>query len=170
MYIYIYIYICIYVGTSENNIIPVAVFKGHNCKCDLERDTWFDICTSDVRLLVHMEKEESKVNITYYGYCILWMVLFSSWFKPYGVKVLSFLIQKFSLSFNLSFSGSVWVGFIFCSCSIIIKLLCLLNVCSLLLKCLHASMAFAFFISFLWLLDFSHFPTYWILHTTHSSK
>ena len=35
-----------------------------------------------------------RVLITWYQ--------FSSWFKPYGVKVLSFLIQKLSLSFSLN--------------------------------------------------------------------
>ena len=90
---------------------------------------------------------------------------FSSWFKPYGVKVFSFLTQKFSLSFNFDFSISVGVVFIFRSCSININLPCALNVCLLLLKCLHASMAFGFFISFLRLFslilnDVSDFPAY----------
>ena len=58
--------------------------------------------------------------------------------------VSSFFIQIFSLSFNLIFSVSVGIVFIFRSCSIIINLPCLLNVCSLLLKCLQASMAFGF--------------------------
>ena len=80
------------------------------------------------------------------GYCIIWYQL-SSWFKQHGVKVLSFLIQKFSLSFNLNCSVSVGVVLIFRSCSIIINLSCL----PLLLTCLHASMAFGFFMSFLWL-------------------
>ena len=44
----------------------MAVFKGHNSKCDLQQDimlfnfSWLMY----VRLLVHMQKEESKVNIT----------------------------------------------------------------------------------------------------------
>ena len=99
---------------------------------------------------------------------------FSSWFKPYKVKVLSFLIGKFSLSLNFSFSVSVGVVITFRSCSVIKNLPYLLNVCSLLLKCLHASMAFGFFMYILWLfrliLNVSDFSTYWILHLIHSNK
>ena len=48
LYIYIYIYIYIYV----NQLVSVmAVFKGHNCKCDLQQDIMlFDVswlCTSE---------------------------------------------------------------------------------------------------------------------------
>ena len=68
IYIYIYIYItivlycyCIYVLVST-----VAIFKVHNCKCDLQEDiilfhiSWHIY----IRPLVHTQKEESKVNIT----------------------------------------------------------------------------------------------------------
>ena len=43
----------------------MAIFKGHNSECDLQQDimlfdvSWFMY----VRFLVHMQKEESKVNI-----------------------------------------------------------------------------------------------------------
>ena len=104
--------------------ISCTVYNGENTNKN-------DIMLMYVRFLVHMQKEEG------------------AWFKPYGVKVLNFLIQKFSLCLNLYFSVTVTVGevFIFRSCSIIINLSCLPNVCSLLLKCLHASMAFGFLMS-----------------------
>ena len=124
------------------------------------------------QILVHIQREDSKQKeeSEHYGYCITWYQ-FSSLFKPYGVKVLSFLIQKFALSLNLNFSVLLVLLFIFRSCSIIINWLFLLNICSMLLKCLHASMAFDFFMSFLWLFSLilnnaSDFPTYWILHMT----
>ena len=43
----------------------MAVFKGHNSECDLQQDimlfdvSWFMY----IRSLVHMQKEENKVNI-----------------------------------------------------------------------------------------------------------
>ena len=43
----------------------MAVFKGHNSECDLQQGIMlFDVSwLMYVRLLVHMQKEESKVNI-----------------------------------------------------------------------------------------------------------
>ena len=48
----------------------------------------------------------------HYGYYIIWYQ-FSSRFKPYDVKLLSFLIQKFSVSLKLNFSALVGVVFIY---------------------------------------------------------
>ena len=50
-------------------VSAVAVFKGSNCKCDLQQDqqyvTLFEVSwLMYVRFLVYMQKEESKVNIT----------------------------------------------------------------------------------------------------------
>ena len=44
----------------------MAVFKGQNSECDLQQDIMlFDVSwLMYVRFLVHMQKEESKVNIT----------------------------------------------------------------------------------------------------------
>ena len=83
---------------------------------------------------------ERRKESEYYGYYITWYQC-SSWLKPYDVKVLSFLIQKSFLSLNLNFSVSVGVVFIFRRSSTITNLPCLLNVCPLLLKCLHTSIA-----------------------------
>ena len=46
-------------------LTAVAVFKGHNSECDLQQDIMlFDVSwLMYVRFLVHMQKEESKVNI-----------------------------------------------------------------------------------------------------------
>ena len=46
-------------------VSAVAVFKGQNSECDLQQDIMlFDVsCLMYVRFLVHMQKEESKVNI-----------------------------------------------------------------------------------------------------------
>ena len=43
----------------------MAVFKGHNSECDLQQEIMlFDVSwLMYVRFLVHMQKEESKVNI-----------------------------------------------------------------------------------------------------------
>ena len=65
--------------------------------------------------------------------------------RPNGVTVLTFLIQKFFLSSNFSFSVLVGLVFIFRSCSITMNLQCLLNAYSQLLEYLHASMVFGFF-------------------------
>ena len=48
-----------------NSQLVSAVFKGYSCKCDLQQDMLFDVSwLMYVRFLVHMQKEESKVNIT----------------------------------------------------------------------------------------------------------
>ena len=47
-------------------VSAVAVFKGHNCECDLQQDIMlFDVSwLMYVRFSVHFQKEVSKVNIT----------------------------------------------------------------------------------------------------------
>ena len=44
----------------------MAIFTGHNIKCDLQQDIiLFDVSwLMYLRFLVHMQKEESKLNIT----------------------------------------------------------------------------------------------------------
>ena len=43
----------------------MAVFKGHNSECDLQQDIMlFDVSwLMYIRFLVHMQKEEGKVNV-----------------------------------------------------------------------------------------------------------
>ena len=82
-----------------------------------------------------MHERESKVNITGTAYMVSVLGL-----NCCESKNLRFLIQKFFLSLSLPFTVSVRVVFIFRSCSYIMNFP--LNVCSLLLKCLFASMAF----------------------------
>ena len=68
LYMYIYIYIYIYVTIVLYYyfiyvlVSAVAVFKVHNCKCDiiLFEVSWHIY----IKTLVHTQKEESKVNIT----------------------------------------------------------------------------------------------------------
>ena len=91
-----------------------------------------------------------------------------SWFRPSGSKVLSFIIQKFSCCFSLSFNVSVNVMRMFLSCSMIMIFPWLLKSWSCLLKCLQAGIALGFLTSFLWLLSLmlngvSDLPTYWML-------
>ena len=56
-------------NTSKNNnnfqlVLVVAIFKGLNSECDLQQDMLFGVNRlMYVRFLVHMQKEESKVNI-----------------------------------------------------------------------------------------------------------
>ena len=54
-------------NASKSNIIfAVAVLKRNNSECDLQQDIMlFDVSwLKYVRFLVHMQREESKVNIT----------------------------------------------------------------------------------------------------------
>ena len=50
---------------NSQQIPAVHVFKGHNSECDLQQGIMlFDVSwLMYVRYLVHMQKEESKVNI-----------------------------------------------------------------------------------------------------------
>ena len=96
-------------------------------------------------------------------------IQFRSWFRPSGAKVSSFIIQKFSRCFSLSFNVSVDVVQMFLSCYSMIRIFpWLLRSWSHLLKCLQAEIALGFLTSFLWLLSLmlngvSDLPTYWML-------
>ena len=62
----LYIYSCCTVYNWEFKLVSaVAAFKGHNSECDSQQDIMlFDVSwLMYVTVLVHMEKEESKVNI-----------------------------------------------------------------------------------------------------------
>ena len=99
--------------------------------------------------------------------CLKW-IQFRSWFWPCGAKVSSFIIQKFSRCFSLSFNVSVDVMRMFLSCSMIMIFPWLLKPWSCLLKCLQVGIALGFLIFFLWLLSLMlngifDLPTYWML-------
>ena len=102
-------------------------------------------------------------------------IQFRSWFRPSGAKVSSFIIQKFSRCFSLSFNVSVDVVRMFLSCSMIMIFPWLLKSWSCLLKCLQAGIALGFLTSFLWLLSLmlngvSDLPSYWMLQIWQSSR
>ena len=59
---------------------------------------------------------ETKNNGGERKVCIKW-IQFRSWFRPSAAKVSSFIIQKFSRWFSLSFNVSVDVVPMFLSCS-----------------------------------------------------
>ena len=61
---------------------------------------------------------ETKNNEEEWKVCMKW-IQFRSWFRPSGTKVSSFIIQKFSGCFSLSFNVSVEVVRMFLSCSMI---------------------------------------------------
>ena len=63
---------------------------------------------------------EKKNNGSEQNVCILWLQ-FRYWFKPYGAKVSSFIIQKFSRCFSLSFNISVDVVLMFLSSTLIMN-------------------------------------------------
>ena len=62
--------------------------------------------------------EETNKNGAEKKVCMKW-IQFRSWFRPSGAKVSSFIIQKFSHCFSLSFNVSVDVMQMFLSCSMI---------------------------------------------------
>ena len=64
---------------------------------------------------------EKKNNGSEQNVCIPWLQ-FRYWFKPCGAKVSSFIIQKFSRCFNLSFNVSVDFVFMFLSSTLIMNL------------------------------------------------
>ena len=104
IYIYIYIYIyslkCI---MGENNSKNDLIIPNQFRPWPFSKDTILNVIYNKilcyfyvswlmyVRFLVHMQKEEIKSE--HCGYCITWYQ-FSSCFKPYGVKVLSFFDPK----------------------------------------------------------------------------
>ena len=117
---------------------------------------------------------ETKYNGGEQKVYMKWMQ-FRFWFRPSGTKALSFIIQKFSGSFSLSFNVSVYVVRMILSCSMVIIFLWFLQSWSGLLKCFQADIALGFLASFLWLLslmlnDVSDLPMNWILQIQHSSR
>ena len=103
---------------------------------------------------------ETKNNGKEREVCMKW-IQFRSWFRPRGAKVSSFIIQKFSRCFSLSFNASVDVVRMFLSCSMIMIFRWLLKSWSCLLKCLQAGIAFGFLTSFLWLLSLNVEWCFW---------
>ena len=110
---------------------------------------------------------ETKNNGGEWKVCMKW-IQFRSWFKLSVAKVSSFIIQKFSRYFSLSFNVSVDIARMSLSYSIILIFPWLLNSWSRLLKCLQGGIALGFLTSLLWFLSLmlngvSDFPTYWML-------
>ena len=104
--------------------------------------------------------------------CMKW-IQFRSWFRQCGAKVSSFIIQKFSRCFSLSFNVLVDVVWMLLSSSVIMIFPWLLKSWSCLLKCLQAVIALGFLTSFLWLLSLmlngvSDLLTYWMLQMNSS--
>ena len=95
---------------------------------------------------------ETKNNGSERKVCMKW-IQFRSWIRPCGAKVSSFIIQKFSRCFSLSFSVSVDVVRMFLSCSMIMIYPWLLKSWLCLLKCLQTDIALGFLTSFQWLLS-----------------
>ena len=162
--IYIHIYMYIY------TIFPTSFGRGHSqgiCRiCDLQvpKDIWRHF-TTDVSYFGPYA--ETKNNGGERKVCMKW-IQFRSCFRLSGAKVSSFIIQKFSHCFNLSFNVSVDVARIYFRCSMIMIFPCLLKSWSYLLKCLQAGTALGFLTSFLLLLSLmlngvSDMPTYWML-------
>ena len=186
IYIYIFIYIHIYIGwtrwngdtTSKNKPFFATSFScGRSqgiCQiCDLQvlKDIWCHFMTdfSYFRPYAGTKSNGGEQKI-----CMK-LIQFRSWFRPSGAKVSSFIIQKFSHCFSLSFNVSVDVMWMFFSCSMIIIFSWLLKSWSCLLKCLQAGIALEFLTSFLWLLSLmlngvSDLPTYWMLQIWQSSR
>ena len=184
--IYIYVYICLYIYilyiygdiTSKNKVFFATSFScGRSqgiCQiCDLQvlKDIWCHFMTdfSYFRPYAGTKSNGGEQKI-----CMK-LIQFRSWFRPSGAKVSSFIIQKFSHCFSLSFNVSVDVMRMFFSCSMIIIFSWLLKSWSCLLKCLQAGIALEFLTSFLWLLSLmlngvSDLPTYWMLQIWQSSR
>ena len=98
----------------------------------------------------------------------------SSWFSPYGTKVFSFHTHKFSRCIKRSDKICLELE-VETSLSMIINLVWLLKLWSCCWKCLKASIAFWFLVSFLWLFNLmlnavAAFPTFCLLHSVHSMK
>ena len=102
---------------------------------------------------------ETKSDGSEWKACIIWLQ-FSTWFRPCGTKFWSFIIQKFSAGFSLSFNVSADVVVMFLSYSMIINFSWLLKSWSCLLKCVLACIALEFLISVMWLLSLTLFPIY----------
>ena len=90
---------------------------------------------------------ETKNNGDEQKVCMKW-IQFRSWFRPSGIKVSSFIIQKFSRCFSLSFNVSVDIVQMFLSCSMIMIFPWLLKSWSWLLKCLQAGVVLGFLTPF----------------------
>ena len=131
MYIYIYyIYIYIYVGwtrwngdtTSKNKLFfPTSFGRGHSqgiCWiCDLQvlKEIWrhFTTYVSYFRLYAETKHNRGERKV------FMKWIQFRSWFRPSDAKVSSFIIQKFSCCFRLSFNVSADSARMFLSCSMI---------------------------------------------------
>ena len=111
---------------SKNKLFFSTSFgRGHSqgiCRiCDLQvlKDVWHYF-TTDIGYFGPYA--ETKNNGGERKVCMKW-IQFRSWFRPSGAKVSSFIIQKFSRCFSLSFNVSVDVVRMFLSCSMIISVI-----------------------------------------------
>ena len=110
--------------------------------CDLQilEDIWRHL-TTDVSFF--RPYEETKNNGSEQKICIT-LPQFRSWFRSCGAKVSSFMFQKFSRSFSLSFKVSVDAVCMFLSCSMIPNFLWLLKSWSCMLKWLKCFYLFIY--------------------------
>ena len=147
IYIYIYIYYILYIYyiytyilNYWTTIFPTSFGHGRSQGiywiCDLQvlKAVWRH-STTDVSYF--RPYAETKNNGSEREVCMKW-IQFRSWFRPCGAKVSSFIIQKFSRCFSLSFNVSVDVVRMFHSCPMIMIFPWFLKSWSCLLKCLQA--------------------------------
>ena len=127
----------------KTNVFTTSFDRGHFqeiCRiCDLQvlKDIWH----------YFGPYAETKNNGDEQKVCMKW-IQFRSWFRPSGIKVSSFIIQKFSRCFSLSFNVSVDIVQMFLSCSMIMIFPWLLKSWSWLLKCLQAGVVLGFLTPF----------------------
>ena len=124
---------------------------------------------SNFQLIVNLKQihnfELAQTLVCVYIYIIY---QFSSWFKTYGVKVLSFLIQKFSalsLSLSLSVSLNLRVSVHISQMFNYYKFAMFTECMFIVIKMFACFYGVWFFMSFMWLFslilnDVSDFPTY----------
>ena len=99
---------CIYIYNTDKNklfsqlVLAMAVLKGY-VNLQVLKDIWrhFTTDVSYFKPYAEIKNNEGEKKV-----CMKW-ILFKSWFRPGGAKVSSFIIQKFSRYFSLSFNVSV---------------------------------------------------------------
>ena len=113
----------VYGDTTSKNKLVFATSFSCGCSqgicqiCDLQvlRDIWCHFMTD---FSYFRPYAETKSNGGEQKICMK-LIQFRSWFRPSGAKVSSFIIQKFSHCFSLSFNVSVDAVRMFLSCSMI---------------------------------------------------
>ena len=111
----IYIYIYIQVERDEMAVTLVKTNYFSN-QFSFGRDRSQGVCVRKLFVIPYAETENNGGERKVY---VKW-IQFRSWLRPSGAKISSFIIQRFSRCFSLSFNFSVDVVRVFLSCSIII--------------------------------------------------